>query len=271
MSQAANPPIALLIPVWNRQAKLERALASLIAEAALLKVVVIDDGSEPPIQIAPAAGLDVQLIRLDGNQGIATALNAGLSHAFQLGIPYIARLDSDDIALPGRFLKQLTFLDNNPDIGICGSSYLEYSVLSKRDVSVRVPQSDRAIRQGMHLRTTLWHPTVMIRSSVARRVGFYDPTQICEDVHYFLKILAVSKAANLPEPLIRYESGASDALTGTPARRRALAAALLRLKLQHSAPSNPLWWLGIVAGLLYFLGISQHLNGWRNMLMEALD
>jgi GT2 family glycosyltransferase len=271
MAHAGDKPIAVLIPVWNRQAKLERALGSLLAEAGLLKVLVIDDGSEPPIRLPALPPLDVHVIRLPSHQGVAHALNAGLEYAFEQGVPYIARLDSDDIALEGRFRRQFDFMERNDSIGVCGTGYHEYSPDGRLLATVRPPSGDAAIRQGMHLRTTLWHPTVMIRTTVARSVGFFDPAFRCEDIDYFLRVLDVSRAANLPEPLIRYETGATDALTGTASRRRALARDLLRLKWRRREPLNPLWWLGLLATTAYFTGCNRHLTALRDVFMRLLE
>lgn len=271
MARSDTTPIALLIPVFNRQAKLERALRSLVPEAALLKVVVIDDGSEPPVQIDPALPLDIRLIRLPTNQGIAAALNAGLEYAFEQGLPYIARLDSDDVALEGRFRKQLELMERSPEIGICGGGYHTFDMQGTHIGTVLNPRGHSAIRRGMHLRTTLWHPTVMMRSSVAQRVGFFSPALKCEDVEYFLRFLDVARAANLPEPLIRYEVGGTDSLTGTAARRRALALELLRLKIQRPKPLDALWWLGFMAHASYYLGINRHLAGLSDRVMRSLD
>lgn len=264
-------PIALLIPVRNRQQKLERALASLASEASLLEVVIIDDGSEPPARIDQTSTLDIHLIRLPRTQGIAAALNAGLEYVFERGHPYIARLDSDDVALEGRFRRQLDFLREHAEVGICGGGYRERPIDGGSGKEIVPLREDSAIRRGMHLRTTLWHPTVMIRTSVARGVGFFDPRLTCEDVDYFLRILDVSRAANLPEALIEYEVGADDALTGTPARRRAIARDLFRLKIRRPAPLDPLWWLGFLATAFYYLGIDLHQTGLRDLAMRWLD
>jgi len=268
---SAPKPIALLIPVLDRQVKLDRALGSLVPEAALLKVVVIDDGSEPAIRIDAHTSLDVHLIRLPSHRGIANALNAGLEYVFAQAIPYIARLDSDDVAVAGRFRKQLALLERDATIGICGGGYHERGLDGTRIATIIPPRDDAAIRRGMHLRTTLWHPTIMMRTSVARRVGFFDPRLKCEDVEYFLRVLDVTRAANLPEPLIWYEVGAADALTGTAARRRVLARELLRLKWQRAEPGAFLWWLGLLATTCYYLGISRHLGGVRNLVMRLLE
>lgn len=271
MARSDTTPIALLIPVWNRQAKLDRALGSLVGEAALLQVVVIDDGSEPPVRCDPSLPLDIHLIRLPTNQGIAAALNAGLEYAFEKGMPYIARLDSDDVALEGRFRKQLELMERDPEIGICGGGYHTCAADGTLTGTVLNPCEHTAIRRGMHLRTTLWHPTVMMRSSVARRVGLFSPALKCEDVEYFLRFLDVARAANLAEPLIRYEVGGTDSLTGTAARRRALARELLRLKVQRPEPLDPLWWLGFMAHVSYYLGINRHLAGLSDRMMNSLD
>jgi glycosyltransferase involved in cell wall biosynthesis len=272
VSQAATAmPIALLIPVRNRQVKLDRALRSLVADASLLKVIVIDDGSDPPALIDPSIPLDVEVIRLERGQGIALALNRGLDRAFDLGCPFIARLDSDDTAIEGRFQAQLSFLERHQSVGICGTGFFECATDGRVHATVRMPRHDAGIRRGMHLRMTLWHPTVMLRASVARRVGMFDPSLACEDVDYFLRVMDVSEAANLPEPLIRYETGAADALTRHGVRRRAIARDLLRLKWRRREPLNPLWWIGILAGVAYLLGIRRALAPLRSLSTWLLD
>jgi len=264
-------PIALLIPVFCRQTKLNRTLASLTTEADLLDVIVIDDGSEPPVQIPPQSTLDIHLIRLSRNQGLAKALNAGMEHAFARGNPYIARLDSDDIAVAGRFRKQLAFMEAHPGVGICGSGYHEYNQSGQLQATILLPQDDRDIRRGMHLRTTLCHPTIMLRASVARHIGYFDPAWKAEDIDYFTRALNITRAANLPEPLIHYEVGSSDALTGTPSRRRALAREILQRKWQHREPRCLLWWLGLLAASSYYLGINRWLAPFRNMSMRLVE
>lgn len=267
----AGKPIALLIPVYCRQAKLNRALASLTSEADLLEVIVIDDGSEPPICIAPQSSLDIHLIRLPTNQGLAHALNAGMEHAFQSDNAYIARLDSDDTAIAGRFRKQLAFMERHPAVGICGTGYHEHNQRGERLATIFLPKEDAAIRKGMHLRTTLWHPTVMIRTSVARRVGRFNTTCKSEDIDYFMRTLDISKAANLPEALICYEVGSSDALTGTPARRRAIAREILRHKWHRREPLCLLWWLGLVSASTYYLGVNRWPAPFRNMTLRLFE
>lgn len=67
------------------------------------------------------ANLDdrVKVISFEENQGLVHVLNYGLSIAKG---EYIARMDFDDISTPDRFTKQITYMDNHPEIGLCGAA-----------------------------------------------------------------------------------------------------------------------------------------------------
>ena len=72
------------------------------------------------------AVLGIWKIKLEGimtivpitiNQGLAKALNEGLKYC-QYNL--VARMDSDDISLPDRFLKQINYFKINKNIDILG-------------------------------------------------------------------------------------------------------------------------------------------------------
>jgi len=60
-----------------------------------IEVIVVDDGSQPPVELPPTPRL--QLLRLSTNQGVATARNAGAAAAVA---EHICFLDDDDSLLP---------------------------------------------------------------------------------------------------------------------------------------------------------------------------
>jgi mycofactocin glycosyltransferase len=87
---------SVLIPTYNRQDHLDRALAALADQYepdAPFDVIVVDDGSDPPIRV-DETGLpfDVHLVRLDQNRGRAGARNAGLA---TVTAPLVIFLDDD--------------------------------------------------------------------------------------------------------------------------------------------------------------------------------
>lgn len=102
----------------------ERALVSIWDEQIVkpTQIVLVQDGSLTEELSAVLTnwkeklGDVLTLVPLGKNVGLAAALNEGLKHCqYEL----IARMDTDDIAMPDRFEKQFTFMQNNPDVAVC--------------------------------------------------------------------------------------------------------------------------------------------------------
>src|SRR5690606_16089725 len=101
--------ISVVIPTHNRPAGTLEALGSVLAQTALpQEVVVVDDGSAPPL-ILPgemAGNPLVRRVRLESNRGAAAARNAGIAAAKG---DWIAFLDSDDLWMPDKLERQTAF------------------------------------------------------------------------------------------------------------------------------------------------------------------
>jgi glycosyltransferase involved in cell wall biosynthesis len=90
------PQLSIIIPSHNRPHMLMNAVHSALAQTVEnIEVIVVDDGSQPPA-ILPALPR-LRLVRLETNQGVATARNAGVDAA---RAEYICFLDDDDSLLP---------------------------------------------------------------------------------------------------------------------------------------------------------------------------
>ena len=70
--------IIAIIPAYNDQEGLETTLRSL-DRFELSMIVVVDDGSEPPLEEPNDLSTPFKLIRHDKNKGAAAARNTGLS------------------------------------------------------------------------------------------------------------------------------------------------------------------------------------------------
>lgn len=97
--------ISVLIITRDRPDELRRALASVLAQTLLPReVVVVDDGSTPPVTLdglalAQSQGLPLRLIRNAVSAGPARARNLGIAAAAGA---WIAFLDDDDEFKPGK-------------------------------------------------------------------------------------------------------------------------------------------------------------------------
>jgi len=90
--------VSVVVPAFGGQDKLDLTLAALAAQtypSGLLEVVVVDDGSEPPLRLPEVRPEDTRLIpNAEGAWGIAAAVDAAV--AASTGA-IVVRLDSDVI------------------------------------------------------------------------------------------------------------------------------------------------------------------------------
>lgn len=194
---------ALLIPVYNDLEGLRHSLHRLSDEVPL-DIVVVDDGSDPPIAsqlFCPPHR--IFSLRLSKNQGIAHALNHGLEWILNRGYKYIARLDAGDVALPGRFREQIAFLENHPDYALIGGQVRFVDFADRLVYSEHYPIHYRDIRRHMHLRNVFIHPTVMMRASALLEHGLYrTDIPAAEDYELFFRLIQHYPAANSSRELV---------------------------------------------------------------------
>src|SRR5258705_2463903 len=119
--------VCILIPCYNNLEGLIKSVNSIVYHTGKFLILVVDDGSKNPIArhelytVLPIT-VNVQIIRLEQNQGISKALNYGLEFIYaNYSARFIARLDCGDTCYPGRFFRQVSFLENHPDIDLLGS------------------------------------------------------------------------------------------------------------------------------------------------------
>ncbi|HKX55839.1 MAG TPA: glycosyltransferase family 2 protein [Xanthomonadales bacterium] len=106
------PLLSIIIPTHNRPHMLMTAVQSALAQTlADIEVIVVDDGSQPPAELPELPRL--RLLRLDTNQGHATARNVGAAAARAERICF---LDDDDSLLPHMAEVSLAALNEPVDL-----------------------------------------------------------------------------------------------------------------------------------------------------------
>lgn len=108
----------------------------------------------------------IRVIRLPVNLGISTARNAGLSAA---RAPFIAYMDSDDVAVPTRLARQYNWMQEHPDLTMCGSNFVKLFTDGRR-INARYPETDGMIKSRLLLvDSAIFNPTVMVRGDFVRQ------------------------------------------------------------------------------------------------------
>src|SRR2546422_7390532 len=118
----ASPRVSVLMPVHNGERFVEEAVESILGQTfGDFEFIILDDGSTDDTGAILRRCADPRIVRIDQDHaGLAASLNRGLSVARG---EYIARMDSDDRALPGRVGGEGGFLGPAPEGGIVGTAF----------------------------------------------------------------------------------------------------------------------------------------------------
>lgn len=169
------------------------------------EIVLVKDGALTPEldliisdfqQKAP-----IMVVALKQNQGLGCALNEGLKHC---SCEWVARMDSDDIAKPGRFESQIGFMTEHPDISVCSSWIDEFIDNPGNTVfQRRLPETAVELCRFGRRRNPINHPVVMFRKSAVLAAGGYEHFPLFEDYWLWVRmIVAGCKMYNIQQSLL---------------------------------------------------------------------
>ena len=205
-----NTPFSVITSVYknDRPEFIKIAFDSITIEQTLCPdevIVVIDGPVSDDINNTIQEYCDsypslFRIIRLEENKGLGNALRIGVESARN---ELIARMDSDDYAMPERFYKQVKYLSQNPDVDIVGSNMGEFIGDPTNTVGVReVPAENNRIYTYIKNRCPFNHITVMYRRKAVLKAGNYLDWHYNEDYYLWIRMaLNRCKFANLPEIL----------------------------------------------------------------------
>jgi glycosyltransferase involved in cell wall biosynthesis len=200
------PLVSVVLPVRDGAAFVADAVNSILVQTLRdFELLVIDDGSQDatPAILAKLAASDARLrVVTQPSLGLVAALNRGLSEARSR---YVARMDADDLAAPGRLASQFARLEMHPDVAALGSACRVIDRNGKL-LRYRRPPTDAAeIRRALWRGNCMTHPTVMLRREPAVAVGGYRGAFLhCEDYDLWLRLAEHHNLRNMPEPLLDY-------------------------------------------------------------------
>ena len=244
-----TPRMSVLVPVYNAQLYLAEAIESILKQTfSDFELIAVDDGSKDRSKqiLEDLARKDPRVKVISRpNTGIVGALNDAL--AASRG-ELIARMDSDDIALPERFAKQVAHLDQHPDLVLLGSRVLMID-------SAGWPIGDMATVGHGHdviedaLMGGGWpivHPTVVMRREPLLKLGGYqEGTFPNEDHDLFLRLCEIGKLDNLRETLLRYRRHAkSVVISVTQGSKTVMRKVVEDAHRRRNLPPPPPWLRG---------------------------
>lgn len=204
------PTVSVIIPTFNRESTLRRAIDSVLSQTFQdFELVIVDDGSSDGTSDAIATYGDDRIIymRHDANVGQSVACNTGIQIARG---EIVSFLDSDDLWISTYLSKVVEAFEARPSVGFVYCRLLRgpHWQLEGDD------QYGRVLEQG-HLSATI---TLSVRKAVLHRVGGFNPRySVCNDDDLCFRLSREYSFALIPEALA-IVGGASDSMCGDRVR-----------------------------------------------------
>ncbi len=167
---------------------LTKELDTLIAEYERICNQGAEQDEEPGNKVYPKLVIHA----FKENQQLGRALAKGVEICRN---ELIARMDTDDIAMPDRLYKQTLYMEQHPKVSVAGGAIREFNDEGTIDRIKQMPGTQEQIEQYIKLRNPLNHMTVMYRKSAILEAGNYQHFPFLED--YSLWSRMVSKGYQL--------------------------------------------------------------------------
>lgn len=192
------------MPVYNAERYVAEAVESILNQTFRdFECLIIDDGStDGSLKILRKYAKADERIKLISrpNTGYIVALNEMLSLAKG---QFLARMDADDLARPGRFHAQVRTLRASPDVVALGTGWAPLHPDGRQGARSRVLCKHTHIERSLLLgrAVSILHPTVMMRRQAVEVVGGYRQhmRNLHEELDLFLRLARVGQLGNLEQ------------------------------------------------------------------------
>lgn len=208
MNTLATPLVSVIMPVYNGERYLAQAVESILSQTYTnLELLILDNGSSDG-----TAGIIAGYARRDHRvrplwepvplgYGGEVASNVAARRAKGA---FIAKLDADDVAMPDRLAKQISYLTAHPDVFLVGSQ-LKLIDESGRVMGTRTyPITHEKIYFEFYLRFPIANPAVMYRNVLKEDLYQIRFAHFNDYYSLFRLMQAGYRMHNLPESLTAY-------------------------------------------------------------------
>lgn len=193
----------MIVPTVRIDEHFEDAMQSLLSQRyGSIEIIVVLDGVAVEPDDRWGSDPRVRIEKLEYRVGTPRALNHGASLAAG---KYIARLDADDVAKPGRIAAQVAVLEASPNLVCIGSSVELIGGQGESLGRLEAVVGPTNVTSGLLRRNMLIHSSVMYRTDAFRSIGGYNTTCArMQDYDLFLRLAAIGELDNSPAILTSY-------------------------------------------------------------------
>jgi glycosyltransferase involved in cell wall biosynthesis len=205
--------ISVIIPTYNRQDFLPKALDSVLEQTHCnFEVIIVDDGSTDGTKDMLRSYNDKRIRYIfKHNQGPAAARNSGIKAA---KFSYIAFLDSDDWFAKEKLEIQLDRMEREPHYPISHTDEIWYRRGKLLNQKKKHHKPGGYIFERCLELCTVSMSTVMIRRELFENIGLFDESlPCCEDYDFWLRASVMSPFLKIDQPLTLKDGGRPDEIS----------------------------------------------------------
>ena len=186
--------VSVIIPLFNQEQSVERAVRSALQQTETAEVIVIDDGSQDlgSERVRKILAEDERLKIVEHENGQRFGVSMTRNYGARLAqYPYLAFLDADDYFLPDRFAETKKVFENNPDAeAVCealGAEAADHVTMLSKPI-----ESDRLFFEMEPFGKSgyFWVCALTVKAHVFRETGgFSELLESAEDTEWLARLV----------------------------------------------------------------------------------
>lgn len=205
--------VSIIMPCYNCEQTIEKTLKSIYEQNFTdFYLYCVNDGSTDK-----TAEILEHYVKSKPNMVVHHKLNAGQTAAKNDGLKlaqgqYVAFIDSDDLWDSKKLMRQVEYLEQNKQVGLCYTNgfYIDQNDKQQELIGIS-PQLTGQCLEKIILGNAIVASSVMIRKSILDEVGLFDERlTACENWELWIRFAAKSELAAIDQPLVYYRRHANN-------------------------------------------------------------
>lgn len=199
-----KPKVSVIMSVYNSEDYVRAAVESVLNQDYRdFELLIVDDGSTDSSVRILKRYRDERIILIENpvNLGFANSLNKAVRQARGT---YIARMDSDDIALPNYLQDTVAYLDGHPDTGVVYGDMIKFHGHQLKHEWDTNDYTSDFIHAILLFYNVVNHNCVVMKREIFDTYAYDPEFSVSEDAKLWTQISAEYPIERLPQTVVLY-------------------------------------------------------------------